>query len=94
MITLNERKIERRKNRMETARRLWAELQYMLGVMLAYVIIYLVFYSLFRIVCFFVTVIPFIRFSICIILFYISAKCTRVVAASKAFNRNVLNPKK
>ena len=93
MITMNERKIERRKNRMETARRLWAELQYMLGVMLAYVIIYLVFYSIFRIVCFFVTVIPLIRVSICIILFYISAKCTRVVAASKAFNRNVQNPK-
>lgn len=93
IMNQDERKIVRRKNRMETVRRLSAELQYMLGVMLAYILVYLLFYGIFKAVCFFVSVPVVIRFIVSVVLFYVSMKVTGVIALSKAFNRNVLNPK-
>ena len=93
MICMDERKEVRRKNRIEAFRRLGAELQYMTGVMIAYVLIYLFFYCIYEIVRYFISIKPVISLFIELVLFYVTAKCTRIVAGSKAFNRNVLNPK-
>lgn len=93
MITMDERKAIEKKNRVETLRRIGAEIQYLSGVILWFMMIDIALYGLFQVVCFFVEVSPVIRLVVGIVLLCISAKCTAVISVSKGFNRRILNPK-
>lgn len=94
MIRMDERKLEQKKNRAENFRRLKMEAVFFLSVVIVYILFYLFFSSVLNGLNFFVSIRPSFLFIIRIVLFFISAGCTKVLVNSKGFNANLFRPKK
>lgn len=94
MLRMDERKIEQKKNRAETFRRIRMEAVFLISVILVYVLFYVLFSLVLHAVKFFIPLPEMIVFLIRCILFFITAGCTQMVVNSKGFNANMFSPKK